>query len=104
MSQEIIRIRDGKAIIREIRSICGESIIRENTYFWKIENEGKLECYMIQNKTNDYYGVTDAIRLYRVEGEWYRDIIQCLRRITDENHARIIYKNKKKIYTAIYKK
>ena len=103
MSQEYLRVRDGKEIIKEIKNICGDKIIRDNRYFWKIEKDGKFDCFMIQNDTNDYYGISDAIKIYRINDEWYREVCQCLRNITDDKHARIYYKKKKTIYTAIYK-
>jgi hypothetical protein len=102
MSQVYTNVREGKEIIRNIEYICGnDDIIKENKFFWKIEKDGKFDCYMIQNRTKDYYGVSDAIKLYKVNDIWYRDTVQCLRNITEEKHARIYLKNKT-IYTAVY--
>lgn len=102
MSQICTNVREGKEILRNIEYICGsDDIIKENKFFWKIEKDGEFDCYMIQNRTKDFYGVTDAIKLYKVNDIWYRDTIQCLRNITEDKHARIYLKNKT-IYTAVY--
>jgi hypothetical protein len=102
MSQVNTNIREGKEIIRNIEYICGsDDIIKENNFFWRIEKDGEFDCYMIQNITKDFYGVSDAIKLYKVNDIWYRDIVQCLRNITEDKHARIYLKNRK-IYTAVY--
>jgi hypothetical protein len=101
MSQVRTSVRDGKVIFRDIKKICGNDIIRENIYFWKILKNGEFDCFMIQNRTNDYYGVSDAIKLYIKDGVWHREICQCLRKITDDNHAKIYLKDKI-IYTAVY--
>jgi hypothetical protein len=102
MCQIRTSVREGKEIIRDIERICGDDIIKENKFFWKIDRNGEFDCYMIQNITKDYYGVSDAIKLYIKDGIWYSEISQCLRKITDDNHARIYLKNKT-IYTAVYK-
>ena len=103
MSQVYSNVRDGKEIIRNIENICGNNdIIKENIFFWRIEKDGEFDCYMIQNKTKDYYGVSDAIRIFKVNDIWYRDTVQCLRNITEDRHARIYLKNRT-IYTAVYR-
>jgi hypothetical protein len=102
MSQAYTNVREGKEIIKDIASICGEDIVKDNIFFWKIEKNGKFDCYMIQNRTEDFYGVSDAIKLYKVNDIWYRDTIQCLRNITEDKHARIYLKNRTK-YTAVYR-
>jgi hypothetical protein len=102
MSQVYTNVREGKGIIGNIQSICGKNIIKENKFFWKIEKNGELDCYMIQNITNDYYGVSDAIKIFKVNDVWYKETIQCLRNIKDDNHAKIYIKSKT-IYTAVYK-
>jgi len=103
MSQIYSNVSEGKKIIRDIEYIFGnDDIIKENTFFWKIEKEGEFNCYMIQNRTKDYYGVSDAIKVYKVNDIWYRDTVQCLRNITEGRHARIYLKNRT-IYTAIYR-
>jgi len=102
MSQVYTNVREGKEILRNIEYICGnDDIIKENKFFWRIDKNGEFDCYMIQNRTKDYYGVSDAIKLYKVNDIWYRDTVQCLRNITEEKHARIYLKNKT-IYTAVY--
>ena len=102
MSQIYTNVREGKEIIKNIEYICGsDDIIKENKFFWRIDKNGEFYCYMIQNRTKDYYGVSDAIKLYKVNDIWYRDTVQCLRNITEEKHARIYLKNKT-IYTAVY--
>jgi|LakMenEpi03Aug12_release.lakeMendotaPanAssembly.Ray.scaffolds.fasta_scaffold3288714_1 hypothetical protein len=101
MSQIRTTVREGKDIYKDIKKIGGNDIISDNIYFWKIIKNGEFDCFMIQNRTNDYYGVTDAIKLYIKDGEWYREICQCLRKITDDNHAKI-YIRDKIIYTAVY--
>ena len=103
MSQVYSNVRGGKEIIRNIENICGNNdIIKENIFFWRIEKDGEFDCYMIQNKTKDYYGVSDAIRIFKVNDIWYRDTVQCLRNITEDIHARIYLKNRT-IYTAVYR-
>lgn len=102
MSQVRTTVREGKDIFKDIKEIGGDDIVRENIYFWKVLKNGEFDCYMIQNRTKDYYGVSDAIKLYMNNGVWYREISQCLRKITEDNHARIYLKNKT-IYTAVYR-
>ncbi len=103
MSQIYTNVREGKQIIKDIEYIYGsDDIIKENIFFWKIEKDGEFDCYMIQNRTKDYYGVSNAIKIYKVNDIWYRDEVQCLRNITEDRHARIYLKNKT-IYTAIYR-
>ncbi len=103
MSQVYTNVREGKDILRDIEYICGNNeIIKENTFFWKIERDGEFDCYMIQNRTKDFYGVSDAIKIYKVNDIWYRDTVQCLRNITEDRHARIYLKNRT-IYTAVYR-
>jgi hypothetical protein len=102
MTQVYTNVREGKEIIKNIESICGEDIVKENIFFWKIEKDGEFECYMIQNRTKDFYGVSDAIKIFKINDIWYTDIVQCLRNITEGKHARIYLKNKT-IYTAVYR-
>jgi hypothetical protein len=103
MSQVYSNVREGKEIIRNIENICGNNeIIKENIFFWRIEKDGEFDCYMIQNKTKDSYGVSDAIKIFKVNDIWYRDTVQCLRNITEDRHARIYLKNRT-IYTAVYR-
>ena len=103
MSQIYTNVREGKEIIRNIEYICGsDDIIKENKFFWRIEKDDEFDCYMIQNRTKDFYGVSDAIKIFKVNDIWYRDTVQCLRNITEDKHARIYLKNRT-IYTAVYK-
>jgi len=103
MCQVYTNVREGKDIIRNIEDIYGsDNIIKENIYFWKIEKDGVFDCYMIQNRTKDFYGVSDAIKLFKINDVWFIDTVQCLRNITEDKHARIYLKNKT-IYTAVYK-
>jgi hypothetical protein len=103
MSQVYLNVREGKVIIRDIEHICGnDDIIKKNIFFWRIEKDGEFDCYMIQNKTKDYYGVSDAIKIFKVNDIWYIDTVQCLRNITEDRHAKV-YLKKKTIYTAVYK-
>jgi hypothetical protein len=103
MCQVYSNVREGKKIIRDIEYICGnDDVIKENTFFWRIEKNDEFDCYMIQNRTKDFYGVTDAIKIFKVNDIWYRDTVQCLRNITEDRHARIYLKNRT-IYTAVYR-
>jgi hypothetical protein len=103
MSQVYTNVREGKEIIRDIEYIFGnDDIIKENIFFWKIVKNDEFDCYMIQNRTKDYYGVSDAIKLFKVNDIWYKDTVQCLRNITEKKHARIYLKNRT-IYTAVYR-
>jgi hypothetical protein len=103
MCQVYTNVNEGKKIIKDIEYICGnDDIIKENIFFWKIEKDGEFDCYMIQNRTKDFYGVSDAIKIYKVNDIWYRDTVQCLRNITEDKHARIYLKSKT-IYTAVYR-
>ena len=103
MCQVYTNVREGKEIIRNIEYICGsDDIIKENKFFWRIEKDDEFDCYMIQNRTKDFYGVSDAIKIFKVNDIWYRDTVQCLRNITEDKHARIYLKNRT-IYTAVYR-
>ena len=103
MCQVYTNVREGKEIIRNIEYICGsDDIIKENKFFWRIEKDDEFDCYMIQNRTKDFYGVSDAIKIFKVNDIWYRDTVQCLRNITEDRHARIYLKNRT-IYTAVYR-
>ena len=103
MSQISIKKHEGIKIINELKRICEEDdIIRNNRFFWKITQLGKEDCYMIQRETKDYYGVSDAIKIYRNNGVWTKEEIQCLRNIKNDKHVGI-YNCNKKIYIAVYK-
>ena len=103
MSQISIKKYEGIKIIKELKRICqDDDIIRNNRYFWKITKVGEEDCYMIQRETDDYYGVSDAIRIYRENGKWKQEENQCLRNIKDDKHVGI-YNCNKKIYLAVYK-
>lgn len=103
MSQLYTNVREGKDIVKNIESICGKNIINNNIFFWKIEKKnGDFDSYMIQNKTKDFYGVSDAIKIFKIDDLWYIDTIQCLRNITEDKHARI-FLNNRTIYTAVYR-
>ena len=106
MSQLDISYKESREIMKRIREISkanGYNIIRKNTLFWIIINKDKIEGYIGQKETNDYYGVSNGTRLYQEGEEWKIEEYQTLRDIREGEHKELYFGNKK-VYVGCYEK
>ena len=104
MTQYEISYKESREIMKRIREISkenGYNIIKKNTLFWIIIKEDEVESFIAQKETNDYYGVSNGMRLYQEGEDWKIEEYQTLRNIREGEHKEIYFGNKK-VYVGCY--